>query len=153
MTKINLRWLQNMKWSGKNIFFVCVFYLFWFFVCFICFVLFFFTLTIFLEIYFGFFNRCLTDCLQPASKLVNYGKRTFRVRLSPDFQRLTQMPRAGLGLQRGNVTGNIREHGSSSQKPHCQKLRVICFSHWSQPVPGVQVSGSDSITQFSLPMI
>ena len=52
-----------MKWSGKNIFFVCVFYLFWFFVCFICFVLFFFTLTIFLEIYFGFFNRCLTDCL------------------------------------------------------------------------------------------
>lgn len=31
-----------MKWSGRNIFFVCVFYLFWFFVCFICFVLFFF---------------------------------------------------------------------------------------------------------------
>ena len=63
MTKINLRWLQCTKWSGTSIFLVCVFYLFWFFACFICFVLFFFTLIIFPEIYFGFFNRCLTDCL------------------------------------------------------------------------------------------
>ena len=53
-----------MKWSGTSIFLVCVFYLFWFFACFICFVFFFFfTLIIFPEIYFGFFNRSLTDCL------------------------------------------------------------------------------------------
>ena len=57
MTKINLRWLQYTKWSGTSIFLVCVSYLF-------CFVLFcFFALIIFPEIYFGFFNRCLTDCL------------------------------------------------------------------------------------------
>ena len=60
MTKINLRGLQYTKWSGTSIFLVCVFYLFWFFACFI---LFFFTLIIFPEIYFGSFNRCLTDCL------------------------------------------------------------------------------------------
>ena len=64
MTKINLRWLQYTKWSGTSIFLVCVSYLFWFFACFICFVLFcFFALIIFPEIYFGFFNRCLSDCL------------------------------------------------------------------------------------------
>lgn len=36
MTKINLRWLQNMKWSGRSIFLFVFFLCFDFFACFIC---------------------------------------------------------------------------------------------------------------------
>ena len=60
MTKINLRWLQNMKWSGRSIFLFVFFLCFDFFLVLFVVVVFFF---MFLEIYFGFFNRCLTDCL------------------------------------------------------------------------------------------
>ena len=52
-----------MKWSGMSISFVCLFALFWFFACFIYLFIFHVNYFYFLEIYFGFFNGCLTDCL------------------------------------------------------------------------------------------